>query len=190
MKIKNLKCLIIILILFLGVLRILFDEQYIYFVSGINGNTILHKEICIDEFYDREKLLVVFYESKNKDKIGMVSIRKGSYLIFDCYNNFQRYEVNNSNNTYSYRTSGIKNLFKNSTFPYDKSEDIIFDDSYMIYPNGWENHGELRYIYCGKILETKKSSKLKGIKDSETRFSTIQDGKYYFLIDTSIELTE
>ena len=186
---KSLKNLIPFIILTLVILRVIFDEQYVLLVSGVYGNTILHKEICIDDFYDREQLLVVFYESNNKEKIGMVSVKKNQVFIFDCYSFFQKFEVNCKEKTYQYKISGMKNMFQNNSYPYE-SENIIFDDFYRTYPNGWQNQGELRSIYCGKISEHNKLDILKRVTDSEIKFGETEGTNYYFLVDTSEKLTD
>ncbi|MDD3570212.1 MAG: hypothetical protein PHY44_03825 [Lachnospiraceae bacterium] len=76
---KYLKNCIIMIIAIAFIFRIGFSEQYILTVTNIWGKDILYEGKAVDEFYKQEKLKIYFYESKTKDKIGLISMRKGKF---------------------------------------------------------------------------------------------------------------
>lgn len=79
--------------------------------------------------------------------------------------------------------SGIKNLFSHHAYEYDESE-VVFDDFYRIYPNGWQNTGELRTVRCGKVAEGNEALLNQEVGSEDYKYQLLADGYSYFLIDT------
>lgn len=111
-------------------------------------------------------------------------MRKGSiFLFFNGYGAYEKFEVDFAENTYEYKMSGIKNLFSNHAYEYDEGE-VVFDDFYRIYPEGWQNTGELRTVRCGKVTEKNERILNQGVGNEDYKYQILKDGYAYVVIDT------
>ena len=164
-------------------------------INGIYGNQIMHEEIFRDKnINNEERVKIILFRSKDKNMLGMISLRKGNILFFTYYRYYQKFEYNQRENEYLYTTQNLKDrwlsLCGGNRSIIESSEEILFSEHYRTFLNGLFNGEIYRNIYCGRLKNYKKIKWLKNFSKDNFRYRYEEENDLYFIIDTEDDLSK
>lgn len=191
---KNWKPVLIHVLLVFFVCRVCFSEQYILLTNGIYCNQIMYQETFRDEaINNEERVKIILYQSNDKNRIGMMSLRRGNFYFFSYYRYFKKFEYYQPENTCLYTTQVLKDRWRDvwgeNKSVVDSDREILFSDHYRTYPDGLLKEEINRNIYAGKIEDYLKVEWLKGIAENDFRYQYKDGNDLYFVIDTENDLS-
>lgn len=191
---KKWKSVLILFLFVFFVFRFFFSEEYVLLTNGIYRNQIMYEEIFRDEaINNEERVKIILYRSNDKNRIGMMSLRKENILFFSYYRYYQKFEYNQQENGYLYTTQELKDkwrdLWGKNRSVVENGSRILFSDHYRTFPNGIFNGEVYRNIYCGKVENYQKVEWLEDIAEDDFRYQYEDGNSLYFVIDTENHLS-
>ncbi len=173
--------------------RIALPEQYMLLRGGVLGKRILWEESCRDTFYGVEDCKVFLYQSHDGKKTGMISLRKGQFLLWNRYVSYCREEVNDAEKIWFSRTNAyrLRDLWKEfpnaQKVPYEGGQ-VVFQEHYRNHPDGWQNGSVLRHVYCGRVDREQPPEWFQKLEQEAFRYRWTDGDYIYFYMDSPIQV--
>lgn len=168
--------------------RLALPEQYMLLRSGVLGKQVLWEESCRDTFYGEEQAKVFLYQSHDGKKLGMLSMSKGRFLLWERYTAYRREEVDFAGKTWTGRTNArrLQDLWREvpKTLRVAHGEETaVFQEVYRNFPDGMEGESVLRYVCCGRVDKGNQPEWFRELEREEFRYRREEGAYIYFYVD-------
>lgn len=166
--------------------RLALPRQYMLLCSGVLGKRLLYEESY--DALEGEGGRFILYESRNREKVGLLCISKRYFLLWRRYSVYERKEVDSAKGTAFSRTNdasrreGRRGYPLARKLPYREGQ-AVFAGWYPSCPEGLAGQAVLRYVCCGRVSKRQAPEWFRELGQGDFRYFREEGECIYFYVD-------